>query len=241
VTSALILFAVLAAAGGVVAVAAPDPRHAVAGAFGAMLLASFAADPLPGALALVARVAGAALGGWLAWIAVRSAPAVTSRSALGWAGAAAVAIVALAAGWLAALSLGTTLATPAADGSVSGIAASSLAAGSQVAAGAVGAAAALAVLAATPVFRPRDGLRLGLGSILLLAAGSLVVTALAPAPDDVTELAFALIAACAGAAVAAVVGALLRTTGDLELHDARRPDPAVRQRPADEAHRRAAR
>jgi hypothetical protein len=192
-------------------------------------------------VAVVARVAGAALGGWLAWISVRAAPAVTSRSALGWTGAAGVAVVALLAGWLAALSLGTTLAAPAADGSISGIAASSLAAGSPVAASAVGAAAALAVLAATPVFRPRDGLRLGLGSILLLAAGSLFVNALASAPDDVTELAFALTAACAGAAVAAIVGAQLRTTGDLQLHDARRPDPAVRHQSPDEAHRRPAR
>jgi len=241
VTPVLVLFAVLVVAGGVVAVAAPDPRHAVLGAFGAVLIASFAADPLPGAVALVARVAGAGLGGWLAWIAVRQAPAASGRSALGWPGTAAVAIVAFLAGWMAAAGLGVTLGTTTAGGSISGIAATSLAAGSPVPAGALGAAAALAILAATPVFRPRDGLRLGLGCVLLLASGSLLANALAAAPDDGTELAFALVTACAGAALAAVVGALLRTGGDLELHDARRRDPAVRHQPADEAHRRVVR
>lgn len=237
-TSALVLFAILAVAGGVVAVAAPNPRHAVLGAFGAILVAAFATDPLPGGVALIARTAGAALGGWLAWIAVRPAPTETRRSALGWAGSAGVAIVALLGGWLAAVSLGVTLATPATDGSVSGIAASTLAAGSPVAAAAIGAATALVILAATPVFRPRDGLRLGLGCVLLLAAGGMVVDALGSTPDDTTELAFAVLVACAGAAVAAVVATLLRTNGDLELHDGRRADAAVRHRSADEAHRR---
>jgi hypothetical protein len=241
VTPVLVLFAVLAAAGGVVAVAAPDPRHAVLGAFGAVLLASFAADPVPGAVALVARVVGAALGGWLTWIAVRQAPAAGGRSALGWPGAAAVAIVAFLAGWMAATGLGVSLGTTAADGSSTGIAAASLLAGSPVPAAALGAAAALAILAATPVFRPRDGLRLGLGCVLLLAAGSLLVNALAAAPDDGMELAIALVTACAGAALAAVVGALLRTGGDLELRVASRRDAAVRHRPADEAHRRVTR
>ncbi len=236
-TPALVLFAVLAVAGGVVAVAAPNPRHAVLGAFGALLVAAFAADPLPGAWALVARTAGAALGGWLAWIAVRPAPAAARRSALGWPGAAGAAIVAFLAGWVAAASLGTALATPAADGSISGIAAASLASGSVVPAAAVGAAAALAVLAATPVFRPRDGLRLGLGSVLLLAAAGLVVNALGATPDDAIGLAFAVLAACAGAAVAAVVGALLRTSADLELHDRGRRESAVRHRASDDAHR----
>jgi len=237
VTPALVLFAVLAVAGGVVAVAAPNPRHAVLGAFGALLVASFAADPLPGALALVARTTGAALGGWLAWIAVRPAPAVARRSALGWPGAAGAAVVAFLAGWVASASLGTALATPTGEGAISGIAAASLASASIVPAAAVGAAAALAVLAATPVFRPRDGLRLGLGSVLLLAAAGLVVNALGAAPDDVTELAFAVLAACTGAAVAAVTGALLRTSGDLELHDPGRREAAVRHRAADDAHR----
>ncbi len=236
-TPALVLFAVLAVAGGVVAVVAPNPRHAVLGAFGALVVAAFAADPLPGASALVARTAGAALGGWLVWIAVRSAPAAARRSALGWPGAAGAAIVAFLAGWVTAASLGAALATPAADGSISGIAAASLASGSVVPAAAVGAAAALAVLAATPVFRPRDGLRLGLGSVLLLAATGLVVNALGATPDDATGLAFAVLAAGLGAAVAAVVGALLRTSGDLELHDRGRRESAVRHRASDDAHR----
>jgi hypothetical protein len=234
VTSLLVIVAGLAVAGGVVAVAAPNPRHATLGAFAAMLLVGLVADPLPSAAGLVARLAGGALGGWLVWMALRTAPAAASRAALGWAGSAGVALAAFAIGWLSATTLAGALA--ASGASAGDIAGQTLAGGSLVDRAAIGAAAALAVLAAAPVIVPRDGHRLGLGVLLLLAAGGLLCAALSIAPDDTLELALALLTALTGAAVAAVTAAMLGAGGDLVLRDALAREPAVRHRAADDAH-----
>ena len=241
VTPVFVLVAVLAAVGGVVAVAAPDPRHATLGAFAAVLLAAFVADPLPGPAALAARTAGAVLGGWLTWTALHGAPPATDRSALRWPGVAAVAVAAFAVGWLAARSLAVMVAMGVGDGRVDGVPGASLAAGSPVATAAVAAACALGVVAAYPVLFPRDGHRLGLGVVLLLAAVALLGNGLGAGPDDTLELAIAIVTAVTGAAIAAVVAGLLRAAGDLRLHDPLAREPAVRHRPADDAHRGTAR
>ena len=122
-----------------------------------------------------------------------------------------------------------------------GVPGASLAAGSPVAAAAVAAACALAVVAAYPVLFPRDGHRLGLGVVLLLAAAALLGNGLGAGPDETLELAIAIVTALSGAAIAGVVTGLLRAVGDLRLHDPLARDPAVRHRPADDAHRRAER
>lgn len=236
-TPILVLDAGLAVAAGVVAVAAPNPRHATLGAFTAVLLAAFAVDPTLDAAAIVARVAGAALGGWLVWTACRDAPSATTRSSLGWPGAAAVAAAAFAIGWLAASALGATVATGVVDGLVPDVPGAALAAGSLVARAGIAAAVSLAVLAAPSVVLPRDGLRLGLGVVLLIAAASLLSDALGAPPDDALELAFAILVALTGAAVAAITAAMLRTGGDLVLRDVLAREPAVRHRAADDAHR----
>jgi hypothetical protein len=235
VTPLLVFVAVLVVAGGVVAVAAPNPRHATLGAFAALLLAGLVADPLPSAAGLVARFAGAALGGWLVWTALRSSPASAAHASLGWAGSAGIALAAFAVGWLAATTFAGALL--AAGTSATDAAGQTLAGGSLVDRAAIAAAAALGVLAAAPVVVPRDGLRLGLGVLLLIAAGGLLSGALGTAPDDTIEVALALLAAATGAAVAAVSTAMLRTGGDLVLRDALAREPAVHHRAADEAHR----
>jgi hypothetical protein len=235
VTPVLVIVAGLAVVGGVVAAAAPNPRHATLGAFAAILLAGLVADPLPSVAALVARIAGAALAGWVVWVAVRTAPATGAHTALGWPGAGGAAVAAFAIGWLAATAFAGALADAgAAAGDILG---QTLAGGSLVDRAAIGAAAALGVLAAAPVIVPRDGHRMGLGVLLLLAAGSLVATALGTAPDDTLELAVALLTALTGAAIATVTAAMLRTGGDLVLRDALAREPAVHHRTADEAHR----
>ena len=234
VTPLLVIVAVLAVAGGVVAVAAPNPRHATLGAFAALLLAGLIADPLPSAAGLVARLAGAALAGWLVWTALRKAPAASAHSALGWAGSAGVALAAFATGWLAATAFAQALASSgAAAGDILG---QTLGGGSLVDRAAIGAAAALGVLATAPVIMPRDGHRLGLGVLLLVAAGGLLCAALGNAPADALELAMALLTALTGAAVAAVTAAMLAGSGDLVLRDALAREPAVHHRTADEAH-----
>ncbi len=235
-TPILILVAVLAAAAGVVAVAAPDPRHATLGAFGAVLLAAFVGDPLPAAAALAARTLGAVLGGWLVWIALRAAPRQTARSALGWPGAAGVAVAAFVVGWLAASALGIALATHV-GAALPDVPGESLAAGSLISRAGLATAAALAVIAAPFVVLPRDGLRLGLGVVLIIAAAGLTLDALAPGPDDALELGIAVLVALAGGALAAATTAMVRTSGDLVLRDVLAREPAVRHHAADEAHR----
>lgn len=236
-TPVLFIVAVVAAVGALVAVAAPNPRHATLGAFAAALLAAFVADPLPGAGALLARVAGAALGGWLVWTSLRGAPAASARSTLGWAGTAGVAAAAFAIGWLAATAFGEVVARGVGDGLVAGVPGATLASGSLVSRAAVASACAMAALAAAPVVLPRDGHRMGLGAVLLLVAAALLVSALGAGPDDALHLGLGIAIALGGGAIALVTAAMVRTSGDLALRDALAREPAVRHRAADDAHR----
>jgi len=123
-----------------------------------------------------------------------------------------------------------------AEGPGSGGLAQALLAGSIVPRAAVGAALALTALAVPQVLLARDTLRLGIGLLLLLSAAGLVGNALEVRLDNVTELAAALLAAFAGAGVAAVVAGSIRRGGDLVIRDALRPDAAIRHRAADDAH-----
>jgi hypothetical protein len=236
-TPILILVAALVVAG-VTAMAAPDPRLATLGAFGAVVLAALVVDPPPQSAAIAAHVLGGVLGGWLVWTAIREVPRTSARSALGWQGATAVAVVAFAIGFLAASALGAMAAGIVGSGTAA-VAGGQLAGGSLVSRAAIGAAAALGVLAAPAVVLPRDGLRLGLGVVVLVSAASLLSNALSPAPDDALELAFGLLAAITGAALALAASTMLRTGGDLILREVLAREPAVRHRAADDAHREA--
>jgi hypothetical protein len=196
------------------------------------------ADPLPGSLALGVRLAGSVLAGYLTWIALRRAPGALAPAGIGLPGAGAIAIVAFAIGWLAASTLGQALAAGSGEGPSTGAVASALAAGSPLPRAALGAAFALVALAAGPVLFARDLLRMGLGLLLLVAAARLVRNAVGISAGPPAELAIAILVALAGAGVAALVTASLRTAGDLELRSASDHETAVRHRPADEAHRR---
>ena len=240
-TPVLILLGALVAAGGALAVAAREPRLAALGTLVALVGSAYVADPLPSSLALGARLAGSVLAGYLTWIALRRAPAPLPPRGVGQPGAGALALVAVATGWLAAATLGTTLAAGSGDGPSTGAVASALAAGSFVPRAALGAAFALVALAAGPVLLARDLLRMGLGLLLLVAAAGLVRNALGVGSEAAVELAIAVLVALAGASVAAVVTASLRTTGDLIVGGGSDRETAVRHRPADEAHRRPAR
>ena len=236
-TPALVVLAAIAAAGGVVAVSAATPRLAALGMLVALIGSAYVADPLPGPFGLGARLVGTTLAAYLVWIALRRAPGAVPGTLLGWGAALAIAAAAFLAGWLAAGSLGAALSSGTGDGPGPGLGAAALAAGSPVARAALGAALALTALAAPPVILARDTLRLGFGLLLLLASAMLVWNAIGGARDGVIELSFATLTAVAGAGVAAVISAGLRRTGDLEIHDTLRRDPAIRHRPADEAHR----
>ncbi len=239
-TPALVVIAVLVVIGAVVAIAAATPRLAVLGLVVAMVGATYVVEPLPGSQGLLARLAGTTLGTYLVWVALRHAPPSIPAASTGWAGTAAIAVVAFAAGWLAATSLGVTLGTGSPDGPGSGGAGAALVAGTPVARAAVGAALALTAIAVPQVALARDTLRLGVGLLLLLAAAGLVANALIGRLDSVVELAMAVMTALAGAAVAAVIAGSIQRGGDLVIRDSLRPDAAIRHRPADDAHRREA-
>ena len=160
-------------------------------------------------------------------------PAATT----GWVGSAAIATAAFAAGWLAVGTLGAALDGGTPEGPGGGGLAQALLAGSIVPQAALGAALALTALAVPQVVLARDTLRLGVGLLLLLSAAGLVANALEVRLDSVTELGGALLAAFAGAGVAAVIAASIRRGGDLVIRDALRPDAAIRHRAADDAHR----
>ncbi|HKF84928.1 MAG TPA: hypothetical protein VKB30_04020 [Candidatus Limnocylindrales bacterium] len=215
-TPAIILLAVVVTAAGVIATSAREPRFAALGMIVALVGAAYVTEPLPGLVALAARLAGSALAGYLVWIALRGAPPPTSGWRVGWPGAGGVAIVAFAIGWLAAGSIATALAAATGSGPSVG-AAAALAAGSPVPRAALGAALALSALAAAPVLVGRDVLRLGLGLLLLLAAAGLLRNVMSVGTDGPVELALAVLTALSGAGVAAVVARSLLVHGDLEL------------------------
>ena len=239
-TPVLVLLAALVAVGGAVAIAVREPRLAALGTLVALVGSVYVAEPLPEPLALGAQLVGAVLAGYVVWIALRRAPGALSVPGIRLPGAAAVAIVAFATGWLAASGLGTAIAAGSGDGPSTGAAALALADGSLVSRAALGAAFALVALATGPVFLARDVLRMGLGLLLLIAAAGLARNALGAGADAPVELALGVLVALAGAGVASVVTASLRTAGDLRLRSGGDREIAVRHRPADEAHRRPA-
>lgn len=235
-TPALVVVALVVTGGAVAAVSAREPRLATLGLLVALLGAPFVADPLPGTIAVAARLVGTVLGAYVVWVSLRAAPGPTVGSRIGWPGAAAIAMAAFAAGWLSATTIGAGLASISGDGPSSGAAAASLVAGSPVARAALGASFALVALAAGPVLVARDVLRLGLGLLLLIAAVELLGEALGGRADDPYELALGILYAGGGLAVAGLVLRSFRVHGDLALRGTSSREVAVRTRGADEAH-----
>lgn len=234
-TPVLVLLALVVAAGAVVAVSAQEPRLAAVGAVVALAGAVFVADPLPGLLALAARLVGTALAGYVVWVSLRDAPVSTAGSHVGWPGGAAIAVVAFVAGWFAGTATGASLAGLSGEGPTTAVA-SALVAGSPVALAAMGSAFALFALAIGPVLVARDVLRLGLGLGLMLAAAGMLQVALVGRADDPVEFAFAVLIAAGGAGVAGVVARSLQVHGDLELRAQGVREPSVRTRGVDDAH-----
>jgi hypothetical protein len=239
VTPVFVVLAALVVAGAIAAVAANSPRVAILGLLVVLLYSAFVADPLPGPRGLAARLAGASLGVFLIWIALRRAPQTMPASETGWYGSTAIAVSAGIVGWLAAGTLGASLAgDPSGPGL--GAIAKALIAGSPVPQAAIAAAFALAALGIPQLLLSRDTLRLGVSLMLLLASAGLVGNALLGPLTDVQELGAALLVAFAGMGVAAVILASVRRGGDLVMRDSLRPDAAIRHRAPDNAHRDAA-
>jgi hypothetical protein len=236
VTPALVILAIIVTASAVVATSAREPRLAALGMVVTIVGAAYVTEPLPGVVALAARLAGSVLAGYLVWVALRGAPPPTAGWRLGWAGAGAVAAIAFAIGWMASGTVAGALAPTGDSGAPAVGAASALAAGSPVPRAAFGACLALVALAAAPVLVGRDVLRLGLGLLILLAATGLLRNVMAVGTDGPVELALAVLTALVGAGVAAITGRSLTVHGDLDLRVPARADGALRGRQTDEAH-----
>lgn len=235
-TTVLIALALVATAGAVVATGAREPRLAVLGLLIALLGSSYVADPLPAAIPLAARLVGAVLGGYLVWVSLRGTPPHAAGPGLRLPGAAAVALVAFAAGWLGAVAVGDALRALPGEGPSIGVAAPGLATGSDVSRAAMATAFAIAALAGGSLLLARDVLRLGLGLLLLTVAAERLVAALGGSSSEIAVLAFGVLLAGGGAAVAALVTRALRLQGDLVIRPPSSREVAVRSRGADEAH-----
>lgn len=235
-TPLLIALAIVATGGAVVAIGAREPRLAVLGTLVALLGAAYVADPMPGSIALAARLAGAILGGFLMWVSLRGVSAHGTDAAIGLPGAAAIALAAFVAGWLGAITLGNALGAMSGEGPSIGATAPALTAGSDVSRAAMATAFAIAALATGSLFLARDVLRLGIGLLLMTAAAERLLAAAGGPSSDVAVLAFGLLLAAGGGAVAALVARSLRIQGDLVLRAPSSRGVALRSRGADEAH-----
>ncbi|HWP63468.1 MAG TPA: hypothetical protein VNO86_08365 [Candidatus Binatia bacterium] len=176
--------AVVAAAGGVIAVASREPRAATVGLLVALLGSVFVADPLPPPGALAVRLVAGILAGYLLWVVVGAARISTSGSVLGWPVEAILALAGGLVGW-ASHGLGAPGRGP-------------------EAASALG--VALVVLSAAPVvLGGRDVLRVGIGLTLLLSGAFAVRVGLAGTPGPAEQIVLAGLTAGLGAAVAILV------------------------------------
>ena len=188
---ALAAVAAIAIGGAVVAASARDPRATVLGLLVVLLAAPLLADPPPGPLPSLARLAGALLAARLLTIGVRGEP-TTIGTTIGWPAEACIAIAAAVAGY-GAHGLGAPGLGPA-EAQAAGF--------------------ALGALAIAPLLSGRDVLRLGVGAILLVQAALLVAQALDRPATDGEHIVLAVLTIALGGAVG-VIAAAARAGGGL--------------------------
>jgi len=206
--------ALLVVAGSVIVVSVRDARATLLALAVVLVGSPLLSDPPVAPLGLAARSIGAVLAVYLLWIATRGRsdpggdPVPTEGSRIGWP---ADVLLAAAAGVAGATVLG-----PSGPGA---------GAGWPGAAGLAGAAGfALGVLSIAPILTGRDVLRIGLGLIMLVDAGSLIRAALGGAPTSFEQLLGAgLLVAVAGVLAALVMAARVEGTAGLALVADSRP------------------
>jgi hypothetical protein len=212
VNLALAGIAAVAVAGAVLAVSTREPRATVLGLLVVLLAAPLIADPFPGPLPILARVAGALLAVRLLVIGLRGETGETRGTRIGWPAEALIAAAAAVAGFgshgLGAAGLGP------AEAQAAGF--------------------ALAALAIAPLFVGRDVLRLGVGAVLLLQAAILVRQALDGPATDLEQLVLAVLTIALGGAVA-VITVAARAAGGLSVADEGGPTSRRARQP--DAHR----
>jgi hypothetical protein len=196
VNPALTAVALVTIAGAVLAVSARDVRTTILGILVVLLAAPLIANPLPGPVAILVRVAASLLAVRLLAIGLRG-DATTGGSRIGWPAeallAAAAAIVGFGSHGLGSAGLGP------AEAQAAGF--------------------ALVVLAVAPLFTGRDALRLAVGALLVLMAASLIRAGLDRAPSEAEHLVTAVLTIALGGAIAVIVTAA-RAAGGLGAIDA---------------------
>jgi hypothetical protein len=176
VLDAAVFAAVAVVLGGVVAATARDGRIVVLGLMLAAVAATLVASPLPGSLAVTARILGAMLAAYLLWAAAGSGKVNSAGSAIGLVAEGAVAVAAFAVGL--ALRPVDPLAGPV-EAQAAGL--------------------SLIALAIVPL-AGRDVFRMGVGVTLLTLGSSLLVGAWSGPTPPLEQLAMAaLLVGIAGA------------------------------------------
>jgi hypothetical protein len=176
VLDAAVFAAVAVVLGGVVAATSRDGRVVVLGLMLAAVAASLVASPLPGSLAVTARILGAMLAAYLLWAAAGSGTVNSAGSAIGLVAECAVAVAAFAVGL--ALRPVDPLAGPV-EAQAAGL--------------------SLIALAIVPL-AGRDVFRMGVGVTLLTLGSSLLVGAWSGPTPPLEQLAMAaLLVGIAGA------------------------------------------
>jgi hypothetical protein len=176
VLDAAVFAAVAVVLGGVVAATGRDGRIVVLGLMLAAVAASLVASPLPGSLAVTARILGAMLAAYLLWAAAGSGTVNSAGSAIGLVAECAVAVAAFAVGL--ALKPVDPLAGPV-EAQAAGL--------------------SLIALAIVPL-AGRDVFRMGVGVTLLTLGSSLLVGAWSGPTPPLEQLAMAaLLVGIAGA------------------------------------------
>jgi hypothetical protein len=192
--------AVAIVAGGVIAVSAREARVGVLGLTLCAVTVPLMGGALPEPLPLAARLVAAILAGYLLWMAVRRQP-VTRGSTLGWPVEALLATAAGVAGFAALGFAGPAGGPPEAEAT----------------------AFALAALAIGPLLVGRDILRLAIGLVLGVLAGSVGRVALMGSPSPLEQLVLAGLTVAVAGAAGTIARGSIRAGSGLELHLLRRP------------------
>jgi hypothetical protein len=203
----LVAVAATVVAGAIVAVTARVPRLAALGLLVVLVASPLLVEP-PGPLPALTRIAGAALAGYLLWIALRDVR-IAGGTLIGWPAEALAGVTGFVAGWLLIEGVATLSVEP-----------TTLVAGPalEVSAGG-GVAVALLVLGVTPVLLARDALRLGIGLLLLLTAADVGRRAVGLGGSEVFEVAMAITVAAVGGAIAWVCARTVDAGDPLVLPD----------------------
>jgi hypothetical protein len=179
---------------GVIAVSAHESRVAVLGLVLCAVIAPLIGTELPTPLVLSARLVAAILSGYVLWIAVRHQPA-TRGSRIGWPAEALAAAAAAVAGYGAAGFIGPAAGPREAEA----------------------VAFALGYLALGPLLVERDVLRLAIGLVVIVLAGSMARLAVQGTSSQLEQLVLSGVTVAVAGAAATIAAHTVRASRSFEV------------------------